>query len=114
MSSKQDRESWLKLGKEREYEILSELYGASSPEVQDFIMKLFSYRCPQCLGRADTVHEIIPRSRGNRAWEFSNRVAICHTCHTEFHRIGASKENIEKWNQLRYIYLNEKMYTSKG
>jgi len=104
----------MKSSKEREYEILCELYGASSPEVQDFIMRVFNHRCPQCLGKADTVHEIIPRSRGKRAWEFSNRVAICHTCHTEFHRIGASQENIDKWVELRDNYLRKADTVSHG
>jgi 5-methylcytosine-specific restriction endonuclease McrA len=95
------------LGKEREYELLCELYGAPSYEVQEFVMKLFDYRCPGCGGKADTVHEIIPRSRGKRAWEFSNRVAICHPCHTEFHRLGASQDNVAKWQELRDNWLRK-------
>lgn len=93
---------------DKEYEILCELYGASSYEVGDFIMKMFDCRCPGCGGRADTVHEIRPRSRGKSAYLLYNRVAICHTCHIEFHRIGASSENVDKWQQIRDNYLKRK------
>ena len=88
-----------------EFDILCELYGPYGDEAQSFIMKLFNYRCPKCGGKADTVHEIRPRSRGKSAATLSNRTAICHSCHTEVHRLGTSDERIAEWQEIRDNFL---------
>jgi len=38
-----------------------------------------------------------------------NRVVVCHSCHTEYHRQGASPELVEEWQGIR-----DKMLTKLG
>lgn len=69
------------------------------------VMDLFVGRCPKCRKGATTVHELEPRSRGQKSLQMQNRTAICYWCHLEFHNLGASKENIERWKVHIQKYL---------
>lgn len=71
------------------------------------IYKLFNEKCPKCKRKADTIHEIRPRSRGRSSMLLYNRTAICHTCHSEYHKHGASKSLVEEWQSIRDDYLTK-------
>jgi len=71
------------------------------------IYELFSGRCANCSRRGTEIHEIRPRSRGRSSMLLYNRVVVCHSCHTEYHRQGASKELVEKWQGIRDNYLTK-------
>ena len=76
---------------------------------KDFeLLEMFGGRCPnpKC-GRswASTIHELEPRSRGSYSMRVTNRVPICKNCHEEFHRLGASKKNIDRWKVIIENYL---------
>ena len=75
---------------------------------EDFrLLEVFDGRCPSCRSMAVTIHELEPRSRGIASMRFTNRTPICDTCHNEFHRLGASKNNIAKWKKIIVKYLTE-------
>lgn len=69
------------------------------------VAELFNYRCPKCRRGYSTVHELEPRSRGQRTLRMQNRTAICYWCHLEYHNLGASEENIAKWKKIIEVYL---------
>lgn len=77
--------------------------------VNDFILWLFNYRCvgldDACHKQARDVSHIIPKSRGKIARGISNLVLHCVDCHSEYHRRGASDENIRKLQERRIEFL---------
>lgn len=74
----------------------------STPE---FVHSLFRGRCIICYGFGTDVNEIIPRSRGKASMDWHNRVLMCRTHHSEYHRLGASKKNIQALQELRVKFL---------
>jgi 5-methylcytosine-specific restriction endonuclease McrA len=71
------------------------------------LLDIFDGRCPMCRSMATTIHELEPRSRGERSMRFTNRTPICDPCHNEFHRLGASEKNIGKWKKQIEKYLTQ-------
>lgn len=65
------------------------------------IIKFFKGRCVICGHPACVVHEIEPRSRGNNALRFDNRIAICNSCHEFAHEQGITKKTIETMQFIR-------------
>jgi 5-methylcytosine-specific restriction endonuclease McrA len=56
---------------------------------QDIVWDLFDGMCIRCPDPANSVHEIIPRSkRPNDWWEVDNMCTLCMTCHTWAHNRG--------------------------
>lgn len=48
------------------------------------------YRCVVCGKEADTIHEIVPRSKDPKGWsKKENRVLVCIFCHERIHYEGA-------------------------
>ena len=46
------------------------------------VMALYNGMCIHCFGRANSVHEIIPKSLAPRTWNrLENRVPLCLSCH---------------------------------
>lgn len=68
------------------------------------IRRYFRYTCIRCKRYGDAVHEIIPRSHGKKAMEFSNRVVLCGECHTWAH--NSEKVSIPILQKLREEYAN--------
>lgn len=75
------------------------------PLDDEFLYKVFHGRCPKCKQWAVTIHELIPRSRGKRSMEITNRTPICARCHEEFHHYGASSVQIDTWHGIIKQYL---------
>lgn len=71
------------------------------------VIKLFGGLCPmpECHNRAVVCHEILPRSRGKKALELKNRIALCNSCHEREHHYGASRERVQKLQNIRTFYL---------
>lgn len=63
------------------------------------VLKIFDYRCPRCRQYATVVHELEPRSRGQKSMRMDNRCAICHICHEQYHALGATDVNILEWKE---------------
>ena len=77
--------------------------------VEGFIAWLFNYRCvgldDACYKQARDISHIIPKSRGKIARRWENLVLHCVDCHSEYHRRGASDENIQKLKERRIEHL---------
>lgn len=90
----------------------------SSEVENNLLYKLFRGRCPKCKRWAVTIHELEPRSRGKDSMRRNNRTPIDAECHEEFHRQGASEENIEAWKLIIKTYLvnlgNWEEYNAEG
>ena len=56
----------------------------------DDSLELYKNRCILCRMPTHTLHEIVPRSRSKKAFEWFNRVPICLACHLRIHQEGAS------------------------
>ena len=69
------------------------------------LLEMFDGRCPNCRSMAATIHELEPRSRGKASMRLTNRTPICDNCHNEFHRLGASKKQVDKWKKIVSHYL---------
>ena len=57
------------------------------------VMNWFNHRCALNLAhRANTIHEIIPRSvRPNDWWDLDNMIPLCWRCHGKVHSEGTKK-----------------------
>lgn len=75
------------------------------PNSNEFIHWLFRGRCLVCYGFGGEINEIIPRSRGKEAMDWHNRVLMCREHHAEWHRAGASPDNIKSMQALRMKFL---------
>ena len=53
------------------------------------IWKEQGYHCVVCSKWADTIHEIVPKSKTEEWEREGNRILICASCHNEIHRLGA-------------------------
>ena len=73
----------------------------SFPPTSRQILAFFKNTCVICGHIACVVHEIEPRSRGNSALRFENRVALCLDCHDWCHNQGVSQKEIESLKFLR-------------
>ena len=75
----------------------------------NFIRWLFKDRCIICGETANVVHEIRPRSSGQEAMDWKNRVTLCNDCHTTgenaVHRNGTSAEAISELQERRIEFL---------
>jgi 5-methylcytosine-specific restriction endonuclease McrA len=75
----------------------------------EFILWLFNRRCigleEPCYKSTKEVNEIIPRSSGEHAMDWHNRVTLCHNCHMKYHADGVSDEAIRKLQERRAEYL---------
>jgi len=76
------------------------------------VIAFFKGRCVICLAPACVTHEIEPRSRGNSALRFENRVALCSACHEWAHAMGISKKliymmKLMRENRIKMMYGNE-------
>lgn len=75
----------------------------------DFIWWLFKGRCVGldeiCFKEASEINEIEPRSSGQDAMDWKNRITLCHEHHMQYHAQGTSDEAIEKMRQRRIEYL---------
>ena len=72
----------------------------------DVVMEMFHHKCVRCGRRADSVHEIVPRSRLPKTWMLpENRVAICLTCHFWAHQKGAasSADELRRLREKRLL-----------
>ena len=69
------------------------------------VLAIFGYTCPKCRRAATTVHELEPRARGARTMVMQNRTAICGICHEQYHRFGASEEQVSAWKEIIRQYL---------
>lgn len=59
-------------------------------EIELEIWKEQGYRCVVCGHYADTIHEIVPKSKNPKGWrKKENRVLVCLTCHDRIHYEGA-------------------------
>ena len=81
-----------------------------TPDNSDnFIWWLFNSRCigldEPCYKFTRTINEINPRSSGDGAMEWKNRVTLCHECHSKYHAKGVSEEAIKKLKERRAEYL---------
>lgn len=72
----------------------------------DQVQELFRWRCPKCRRASRCVHELEPRSRGKDSMRMQNRTAICNTCHIEYHKYGASEQQIAAWKEIIFEYLS--------
>lgn len=70
-------------------------------ELQREVFAEFHGRCCVCLGRADVVHEIEPRSRGDDTINKNNMLTLCNHDHDEVHREGASDEQVERLHRVK-------------
>ena len=74
-----------------------------------FIKWLFNGRCvglnKTCWNQGTDRSHIIPKSRGSIASGWKNIVFHCPECHSEYHRMGASENNIEMLQARREKYL---------
>ena len=73
------------------------------------VLAYFKNICVVCGHPACVVHEIEPRSRGNNALRFENRIALCGDCHEYAHAQGISKKTIENMkfvreNRIKMVY----------
>lgn len=56
---------------------------------KDKIWEMFHGRCIRCNHPANSIHEIIPRSkRPNNWWEIENMIPLCLECHLWAHNRG--------------------------
>src|SRR3990167_7819947 len=75
-----------------------------SPEemVRLEVLRLFRSRCVHCGKKTTTVHEIVPRSAGNKfLLDLENRVPVCAYIHERIHREGTPtwELRLRKWRQ---------------
>lgn len=63
-------------------------------EIRQECLNLFNYRCIRCQRYTETVHEIIPRSHGIKAYVLENSVPLCNACHDWAHRIGTLRSAV--------------------
>lgn len=47
------------------------------------------YKCVVCGKWADTIHEIVPKSKTSDWERKENRVLVCANCHNTIHQMGA-------------------------
>ena len=65
------------------------------------VLAYFKNVCVICGRPACVTHEIEPRSRGNNALRFENRIALCGDCHSFAHEQGISSETVKNMQFLR-------------
>ena len=54
------------------------------------------FRCVVCSKWADTIHEIIPKSKNPKGWRSkNNRVLVCVSCHAKIHFQGAKNWKVK-------------------
>lgn len=74
-----------------------------------FILWLFNYRCigltEPCHKHTIEINEIEPRSSGQEAMNWKNRVTLCHEHHMEYHQKGTSQDAIDALRERRAEYL---------
>jgi len=77
--------------------------------IENFIQWLFRFRCigldAPCHKRASEINEIEPRSSGQGAMDWRNRVLLCHEHHMQYHAQGTSDDAIQKLKARRIEYL---------
>ena len=76
----------------------------------EFIVWLFNGRCVglrqgTCWNLGTDRSHIIPKSRGKIAKYWKNIVLHCSECHSEYHRMGASEDNVKILQGRRKKYL---------
>lgn len=81
-----------------------------TPDNSDqFILWLFNSRCvglnEPCYKFTREINEIEPRSSGDDAMEWKNRITLCHEHHMEYHDNGVSDEAIKSLQMRRAEYL---------
>ena len=74
-----------------------------------FILWLFNHRCigldDPCYKFTNEINEIEPRSSGDDAMEWKNRITLCHAHHMEYHANGVSEEVKNRIRERRTEYL---------
>ena len=71
----------------------------------EFIKWLFRDRCIVHGDAAEVVHEINPRSSGQEAMNWQNRITLCNKAHREIHDAGTGDEQIKELQARRIEFL---------
>ena len=75
---------------QREIEVLPPNFDPSLWDSEELeIWRTQGYRCVVCSKWADTIHEIVPKSKIKNWKQLGNRVLVCVLCHDKIHHDGA-------------------------